>query len=202
VVKLQNAVDLKTIENSVWIVFLVIAIVFIVASLAIILDPLNKVSDNEQFIYYVLVADGVVNIIEMLFLAIAIRTSRKKEEKELKKQNKQEEAISPKKLEESDEPKQITERMEQNGKHPESGDFCEVSETKKSNDSRGETSKTSESEGTKKETSASETLKQKTSESEEVTQQISKAEDAKQESANMEEVKAKENTFFGHFKKK
>lgn len=85
VIKLQNAVDLKSIGNPAWFVFLIIAIVFLAASIAIVLDPMGKVSAHAEYIYYVLTADGAVNIISTAFLAIAIRTSGKKTFKEPKK---------------------------------------------------------------------------------------------------------------------
>lgn len=85
VIKLQNAVDLKSIGNPAWFVFLIIAIVFLAASVAIVLDPMGKVSAHAEYIYYVLTADGAVNMISTAFLAIAIRTSRKKAFHETKK---------------------------------------------------------------------------------------------------------------------
>lgn len=74
VIKLQNAVDLKGIGNQAWFLFLIIAMVFLAASIAIVLDPMGKVSAHREYIYYVLTADGAVNIISTAFLAIAIRT--------------------------------------------------------------------------------------------------------------------------------
>lgn len=85
VIKLQNAVDLKSIGNPVWFVFLIIAIAFLAASIAIVLDPMGKVSAHADYIYYVLTADGAVNIVSTAFLAIAIRTSGRKALKEPKK---------------------------------------------------------------------------------------------------------------------
>lgn len=85
VIKLQNAVDLKSIGNRAWFVFLIIAIVFLAASIAIVLDPMGKVSAHAEYIYYILTADGAVNIISTAFLAIAIRTSGKKASREPKK---------------------------------------------------------------------------------------------------------------------
>ncbi len=84
VIKLQNAVDLKSIGNRSWFLFLIIAIAFLAASIAIVLDPMGQVSAHAKYIYYVLTADGAVNIISTAFLAIAIRTSRKKALKEPK----------------------------------------------------------------------------------------------------------------------
>lgn len=86
VIKLQNAVDLKGLGNQAWFVFLIIAVLFLAAAIAIVLDPMGKMSANKDYIYYVLIADGAVNIISTLYLAIAIRTSRKKAKKEQDKQ--------------------------------------------------------------------------------------------------------------------
>ena len=81
IIKLQNAVDLKSIGNPVWIVFLVIAVAFLAAALCIILNPMPKVTENTTYIYYILTADGIVNLISTFYLAFAIHMSRKKPEK-------------------------------------------------------------------------------------------------------------------------
>ena len=88
IIKLQNAVDLKGIENPTWFVFLIIAIIFLAAAIIIVIDPMGKISENTIYIYYVLTADGAVNIVSTLYLAIAIRTSSKKENKQSDKTEK------------------------------------------------------------------------------------------------------------------
>ena len=79
IIKLQNAVDLKSMHNKGWFVFLLIALVFLVAAILIILNPGGKVSQYKDVVYYILIADGVINIISPIYLIFAIRTSRKLE---------------------------------------------------------------------------------------------------------------------------
>ena len=79
IVKLQNAVDLKSIHNKAWFVFLLIALVFLAAAILIVLNPGGKVSQYKEAVYYILIADGVISIISPIYLVFAIRTSRRME---------------------------------------------------------------------------------------------------------------------------
>ena len=79
IIKLQNAVDLKSMHNKGWFVFLLIALVFLAAAILIVLNPGGKVSQYKDVVYYILIADGVISIISPIYLIFAIRTSRKLE---------------------------------------------------------------------------------------------------------------------------
>lgn len=77
VVKLQNAVDLKSIHNRGWFVFLVIALAFLAVAILVVLNPGGKVSQYKDAIYYVLIADGIIDLISPIYLVFAIRASRR-----------------------------------------------------------------------------------------------------------------------------
>lgn len=79
IIKLQNAVDLKSMHNKGWFLFLLIALVFLAAAILIVLNPGGKVSQYKDVIYYILIADGVISIISPIYLIFAIRTSRRLE---------------------------------------------------------------------------------------------------------------------------
>ena len=79
IIKLQNAVDLKSMHNKGWFVFLLIALVFLAAAILIVLNPGGKVSQYKDVVYYILIADGVISIISPIYLVFAIRTSRRLE---------------------------------------------------------------------------------------------------------------------------
>lgn len=78
IIKLQTAVDLKSLGSQSWLVFLIIALIFLAAALIIVLDPLQKNATETAYIYYILVADGIVNLFCTLYLAIAIKSTHKK----------------------------------------------------------------------------------------------------------------------------
>lgn len=77
VIKLQNAVDLKSIHNAGWFVFLLIALAFLAVAILVILNPGGKVSRYKDVIYYLLIADGAIDLISPLYLVFAIRASRR-----------------------------------------------------------------------------------------------------------------------------
>lgn len=63
VIKLQNAVDLKSIHNAGWFIFLLIALAFLAVAILVILNPGGRVSQYKNVIYYLLIADGVIDLI-------------------------------------------------------------------------------------------------------------------------------------------
>ena len=87
VIKLQNAVDLKSIHNAGWFVFLLIALVFLAAAILVVLNPGGKVSQYKDVIYYLLIADGVIDLISPLYLVFAIRASRRIRPEDKKRQD-------------------------------------------------------------------------------------------------------------------
>ncbi len=77
VLKLQNAVDLNSMENRSWLIFLIIALAFIVAAVWIIIDPFNWNKNSFDYIYYILVADGAVGLFSTIYMTFAIRMYQK-----------------------------------------------------------------------------------------------------------------------------
>ena len=73
IIKLQNAVDLKGMDQKSWIVFLIIAIAFLAAAVYIVLDPFGTGISQTVYIYDILIADGAVNLVETCYLAMTIR---------------------------------------------------------------------------------------------------------------------------------
>ena len=66
VIKLQNAVDLKSIHNAGWFIFLLIALAFLAVAILVILNPGGRVSQYKNAIYYL-----------PIYLVFAIRASRR-----------------------------------------------------------------------------------------------------------------------------
>ena len=81
IIKLQNAVALRILEDKAWFVFLIIALAFVAASLIIMLNIFQLNEKHTIYIYYILVVDGIVNLAETIYLAIALRRSKKSIEK-------------------------------------------------------------------------------------------------------------------------
>lgn len=77
ILKLQNAVDLNSMENRSWLIFLIIALAFMVAAVWIILDPFNWNQKSFDYIYYILVADGAVGLFSTIYMTFAIRMYQK-----------------------------------------------------------------------------------------------------------------------------
>lgn len=77
VIKLQNAVDLKSLHNGGWPVFLIIALAFLAAAVLVILNPDGKILQHREVLYYILIADGAISIISPIYLIFAIRSGRK-----------------------------------------------------------------------------------------------------------------------------
>ena len=77
VVKLQDAVDLNAMENRSWFIFLIIALAFVVASVLILLDPMDKNDENFTYIYYILIADGAFGLFDTVYMIGAIRMYEK-----------------------------------------------------------------------------------------------------------------------------
>lgn len=77
VIKLQNAVDLKSLRNGAWLLFLIIALAFLAAAILVILNPDGKVLQHREVLYYILIADGTVSIISPIYLMFAIRAGKR-----------------------------------------------------------------------------------------------------------------------------
>lgn len=89
VIKLQNAVDLKSLRNGAWLLFLIIALAFLAAAILVILNPDGKVLQHREVLYYILIADGAVSIISPIYLMFAIRAGKRAKHSERKENGKE-----------------------------------------------------------------------------------------------------------------
>lgn len=79
VIKLQNALDLKAIEDKFWAVFLAIAAFLIVCAVLIVLNPFDERTNIQVFTYVMLVVDGILSIAETFYLSACLRKRAKRE---------------------------------------------------------------------------------------------------------------------------
>ena len=77
IIKLQNAVALGSMRHPYWMVFLVLALVFVAASVIIILNPKDLYREHLETVYYILIADGAVGVFSILYMSRAVRTYKK-----------------------------------------------------------------------------------------------------------------------------
>lgn len=82
VIKLQYALDLKCMEDSRWIGFFAVTIVLLGCSVAVILNPFQDKDFYQNFTCYVLLVDGVVEIVNILYLNVRTRVYQQQMEKE------------------------------------------------------------------------------------------------------------------------
>lgn len=68
VIKLQYALDLKCMEDKVWVIFFVITVLFLICDVVSILKPFTDAAFYEKFTCMVLLADGIVTIINIFYL--------------------------------------------------------------------------------------------------------------------------------------
>lgn len=90
VIKLQNALDLKNLEQKTWIVMLGIALLFVVCSIIVIINPFRQPQTLPDFTYRILMIDGVVSLLSNLYLFIIIKKSNKESSKESDKESNKE----------------------------------------------------------------------------------------------------------------
>lgn len=72
VIKLQNAVALSTMKYPYWAFFFVLSLVFLAAAMIIILNPMEVYSEYLDIVYYILIADGAVDLFSTLFMKYAL----------------------------------------------------------------------------------------------------------------------------------
>ena len=77
ITKLQNALDLKAIENGTWLFFLSIAVFVAVCAIVILLNPFSTGARRDLFLHIVLIADGIIGILGMLYLSIHVHKYNK-----------------------------------------------------------------------------------------------------------------------------
>lgn len=81
VIKLQYALDLKCMEDKNWIGFFAVTIVLLGCSVVVILKPFEDQDFYQNFTCYVLMVDGVVEIINILYLNFRTKAYRRRMEK-------------------------------------------------------------------------------------------------------------------------
>ena len=72
IIKLQNAIQLVTVKNKMWIPVFVISVLFIAASVIVLVDPFSYTQTWEKFTYIVLLADGVIGLAVNIYIYFAI----------------------------------------------------------------------------------------------------------------------------------
>ena len=77
IIKLQNAVALGSMKHPYWLFFLILALVFVAASVIIILNPMDLYREHLETVYYILIADGAVGIFSTLYMSKAVRVYKK-----------------------------------------------------------------------------------------------------------------------------
>jgi len=81
VIKLQYALDLKCMEDKNWIGFFAVTIILLGCSVVVILKPFENQDFYQNFTCYVLMVDGVVEIINILYLNFRTKAYRRRTEK-------------------------------------------------------------------------------------------------------------------------
>lgn len=121
VIKLQNAVDLKSLRNGAWLLFLIIALAFLAAAILVILNPDGKVLQHREVLYYILIADGTVSIISPIYLMFAIRAGKRAKHSNRRENGKETDSIETEKYiteESGDKEKaEVSEQKKEEKKH-------------------------------------------------------------------------------------
>lgn len=79
VLKLQNALDLKLLQDNSWFIWLIISIVFGILATVVLLNPFGEPEKQEAFAQVVIFIDGIVSLVGTLFLFSRIRKVEKGE---------------------------------------------------------------------------------------------------------------------------
>lgn len=73
IIKVQNAMDLRALEDRAFAVFLGLAVVLVICAAVILVDPFSNVETRNHFTYLVLIADGILSLISTTYLIIRTR---------------------------------------------------------------------------------------------------------------------------------
>lgn len=95
VIKLQYALDLKSIGDKTWVVLVFLTLALTCCGIAVILNPFNDTKLYHLFSFYALLVDNVLSLIVILYLVIRLKLFRKKElklEQQKQDEKKREEA--------------------------------------------------------------------------------------------------------------
>ena len=106
IIKLQYAMDLKSMKDPVWVVAIILTALLIAGAVCVIINPFTDPELHKLVTYYLLLVDGVVGIISNIYLFIRVKLYARKERK-LKEQG-ENEAQEP---EQEEEPSEAPEEM-------------------------------------------------------------------------------------------
>ena len=77
IIKLQNSIQLFTIKNKMWIPVFGIAVIFIAASVIVLVDPFSYTSTWERYTYILLLIDGIVGLAVNIYLYFTLGRHQK-----------------------------------------------------------------------------------------------------------------------------
>lgn len=92
VIKFQNALDLKNLDEKTWIWVLAISLVFTVASVIIIINPFSSIRTLQLFTYRILIVDGIISLLSNFYLFIKLKQNIKQDKKKKEIKNMEENA--------------------------------------------------------------------------------------------------------------
>ena len=81
VIKLQYALDLKCMGDKAWTVFFAVTIILLACSISIILNPFEDIKFYQNYTAYILLADGMVEIINIFYLNFRTKAYHQEMEK-------------------------------------------------------------------------------------------------------------------------
>lgn len=81
IIKLQHSLDLKALEDSIWIFLLAVAAVIAVCAVLIIVNPFSNDTYHTYLTYIMLIVDGAFSLFSTAYLALRIRKYDKALEK-------------------------------------------------------------------------------------------------------------------------
>lgn len=81
VIKLQYALDLKCMEDKVWAGFFAVTVLLLGFSVSVILKPFEDMEFFQNYTAGILLADGIVEIVNILYLNFRIKAYRQRGEK-------------------------------------------------------------------------------------------------------------------------
>lgn len=113
IIKIQNAMDLRALEDRGFLIFLIAAVLMVIGAAVILINPFGTEATRDQFTYIVLIIDGGLSITSTTYLMLRIRGYKKhiNREAEAKKsvdENIQQEQITAEAPEVADNPEEPT----------------------------------------------------------------------------------------------
>ena len=82
IIKLQYAMDLKSMKDPVWVAAIILAALLIAGAVCVIINPFKDPELHKLVTYYLLLVDGVVGIISNIYLFIRVKLYARKERKQ------------------------------------------------------------------------------------------------------------------------